>query len=1156
MYKIKSNIRINLLLSFFTKQSDYYAIKDPLSNLISNFNDIRTILSASEDLNIIKLLYYNHKTIHQILYDEEEIINLIYNNNKKGLANNFYLNLLINQNQSIINYSYSIDYIKEVNKERRKTNDKYKNILYAKCIIDLIKNHKQNCEYNDDIDEQILENIEEENKEIIYKNFYVFNSLGLNYNYNYVDILKKSIDEIYLEIIVNLITKKINDYEFVINILEELELINIEITNEMFEKICKILKDEKYVKDYLILNIDDLYDEKKINFYFILIKYILKTSIFFMNIPFLFQLKKILLESIKKIINLNLKNNHNIEKIEFIIKTLLDSKYYWQKYLNNKYLILEEVLKYYKEYKFETKKENIKIIEEIIKNNENVDIQKYIQDYEIAKKLNLRKPIINYLYKEDNNNEKKTEKQINDDVNRWNEIEKMILDNKLKKLGKLNKIKLLNYFKDKNNKEYLLKIFKLKDYEFFIKYVEQENNEQKKQKSKNHIINEIIEKPTNNEQHDEKNEKEKITKYDYIDAKNQEKQKSTNYKSSINTDNKNIISNENKNEIVNLEAPAPFIKGSINNHNIIPEFLDKNTLFFHYNPKENKSIYDKVFFGKHDIEIDYGKLIEYKEACKEIKDKSELAKNYILYMNFLNQIETELKEKYNHKYNLKLKLESNLELINNNTDSSIYNMTSKYTFFEPIDNYPKLYIEDNILINGTNSNSQGFQFMLNDINSPIYENLEYTELNSKTEINTVNKINIVNKNNKINNDKENKDLNKNSFRVIDDPLFKKKASDEKILEYVNVIGKHNNAAEYFIELSNGFYISGGCDNSLILYDNQFIEKMKIKELKDWPFKLIEKKDSRKNNQNKITLLCCTNRILLIIFLDTLNLKYNIKEYELEDKTVINCFEMKENNIITVGYGGASYFIDMFNNNSQLIEYYITDKTYRGGIKINDKTIALTSNDIMPNGENKLIYYNIKSKNVSYVTEDYSFTMSNNNLALLSQEKLKNNKILLCACKRYRKGQKNGILLINPNPGDNRKINNEFYDTDNYEVYCFCQICIVKNNNDNYNNINKEYRKHIEVNETDYFFVGGFDLDKRIGIIKMFKVIFNEKIYDSKIEFIQDIIFDEEKNFEDFNGPFTSIYQSKISGHIIATSYNGNIYAFTPPNMDFYLDNDE
>jgi len=293
-------------------------------------------------------------------------------------------------------------------------------------------------------------------------------------------------------------------------------------------------------------------------------------------------------------------------------------------------------------------------------------------------------------------------------------------------------------------------------------------------------------------------------------------------------------------------------------------------------------------------------------------------------MNFLNQIETELKEKYNHKYNLKLKLESNLELINNNTDSSIYNMTSKYTFFEPIDNYPKLYIEDNILINGTNSNSQGFQFMLNDINSPIYENLEYTELNSKTEINTVNKINIVNKNNKINNDKENKDLNKNSFRVIDDPLFKKKASDEKILEYVNVIGKHNNAAEYFIELSNGFYISGGCDNSLILYDNQFIEKMKIKELKDWPFKLVEKKDSRKNNQNKITLLCCTNRILLIIFLDTLNLKYNIKEYELEDKTVINCFEMKENNIITVGYGGASYFIDMFNNNSQLIEYYITE----------------------------------------------------------------------------------------------------------------------------------------------------------------------------------------------------------------------------------------
>ena len=63
--------------------------------------------------------------------------------------------------------------------------------------------------------------------------------------------------------------------------------------------------------------------------------------------------------------------------------------------------------------------------------------------------------------------------------------------------------------------------------------------------------------------------------------------------------------------------------------------------------------------------------------------------------------------------------------------------------------------------------------------------------------------------------------------------------------------------------------------------------------------------------------------------------------------------------------------------------------------------------------------------------------------------------------------------------------NEFYETYNFEVYCFCQIVIFENNHKNIPNLeinNKEGNKKII---TDYFFVGGFDIEKREGKIKLY-----------------------------------------------------------------------
>ncbi len=63
----------------------------------------------------------------------------------------FYLNLLINDNKAIVNYSYSIDLINEITNLQKKISDTiYKKIIISKIIIDLIYNYKQSDNYKEE----------------------------------------------------------------------------------------------------------------------------------------------------------------------------------------------------------------------------------------------------------------------------------------------------------------------------------------------------------------------------------------------------------------------------------------------------------------------------------------------------------------------------------------------------------------------------------------------------------------------------------------------------------------------------------------------------------------------------------------------------------------------------------------------------------------------------------------------------------------------------------------------------------------------------------------------------------------------------------------------------------------------------------------------
>ena len=72
------------------------------------------------------------------------------------------------------------------------------------------------------------------------------------------------------------------------------------------------------------------------------------------------------------------------------------------------------------------------------------------------------------------------------------------------------------------------------------------------------------------------------------------------------------------------------------------------------------------------------------------------------------------------------------------------------------------------------------------------------------------------------------------------------------------------------------------------------------------------------------------------------------------------------------------------------------------------------------------------------------------------------------------------------------------------------------------------------------------------MIKLYKLIYNDKVCNTKIEYILDIVFENNDDFLGFERPISSIIQCKNNGNIILSSWDGNIYLLTEPNLDFFV----
>jgi hypothetical protein len=140
-------------------------------------------------------------------------------------------------------------------------NDNTKNaFIKSKIIYDLYINNPMRNIYNK---KKNLENEVNEFKKKINNSLGIIKDLNVynNENLNNV-IIEKKIDEIYGDIIVALIRRnKIVDDKYSVNLINQLDLENIDITETIFNKLSEILNSDS-VKKYEISDINSLNEDK------------------------------------------------------------------------------------------------------------------------------------------------------------------------------------------------------------------------------------------------------------------------------------------------------------------------------------------------------------------------------------------------------------------------------------------------------------------------------------------------------------------------------------------------------------------------------------------------------------------------------------------------------------------------------------------------------------------------------------------------------------------------------------------------------------------------------------------------------------------------------------------------------------------------------
>ena len=259
MNKLSFKLQTFSYLNSNQPENIYIGQYNPIPKLLQDYEEIETILILFKRKNLTKILYINYETIEKFLNESDDNIIEI---NSKDIGNDlnylFYLSLLITYSYIINNYSYKFDLIEQINLQYEKEQNIYKKIIISKIILDLINYYEESADenYESSTIQTIQTKIEEEIK--------ILEKFKLNWN---LEIFrKKKIDEIYIDLIISII-KSNDSYEDSVNTLKELDLENINITKIMKEGIFKLLENDNFTNKYKIETIEDIFDEKKLQFF-------------------------------------------------------------------------------------------------------------------------------------------------------------------------------------------------------------------------------------------------------------------------------------------------------------------------------------------------------------------------------------------------------------------------------------------------------------------------------------------------------------------------------------------------------------------------------------------------------------------------------------------------------------------------------------------------------------------------------------------------------------------------------------------------------------------------------------------------------------------------------------------------------------------------
>ena len=220
------------------------------SFVIKTFEKILELLTLFRQEDQTQFIYLNRYPIQVILLNEDQIIKINQENiNYNGIKSLFYFGLAINNDKYVVNYSYSRDFINDLlEKIKNERNELIKLLLFILFNI-IFENFKQLNSSTESNESEENDKITKEYKTFINEHLSLLNQFDIHLNS--IDKDNVDIEDIYSNIIISLLRKrKFDDNNYIIPIMEQLDMKNIELTNKMFEALKKEF-DENSTKDYL-----------------------------------------------------------------------------------------------------------------------------------------------------------------------------------------------------------------------------------------------------------------------------------------------------------------------------------------------------------------------------------------------------------------------------------------------------------------------------------------------------------------------------------------------------------------------------------------------------------------------------------------------------------------------------------------------------------------------------------------------------------------------------------------------------------------------------------------------------------------------------------------------------------------------------------------